>query len=90
VSEVKLFGDGDEVSKMAKLHTDLFDRWAVSILSDQTIGLDSAKRACLVSGTPKPAESKALADFSRNSTNWPRREGRNEEQGTDAEAHGSS
>jgi len=54
--EMKLFGDGDEISKMTKLHTDLFNRWAVSILSEQTIGRASVKRTCSLSGTPKPAE----------------------------------
>jgi hypothetical protein len=34
VPEMKFFRDGDEISKMAKLHGDLFDRWSVSILSE--------------------------------------------------------
>jgi chaperonin GroEL len=58
--EMKLFGDGDEISKMTKLHTDLFNRWAVSILSEQTIGRASVKRTCSLPGTPKPVEARRV------------------------------
>jgi hypothetical protein len=72
MSEMELFRDRDEISKMAKLHGGLFDRWAVSILSEETIGRATAKRTCSFTGTSKAAESKFLAGFDRDFTNWPR------------------